>query len=91
MEFNLINLDHLPLREQKACMAKQLRDQIARKKKKKKKKKERRKGEKKNNIKEIQACMISQKGIRKFTKLIVCLSGSDTSQSQIQLLSFRTL
>ena len=47
MEFNLINLDHLPLREQKACMAKQLRDQIARKKKKKKKKKERRKGEKK--------------------------------------------
>lgn len=44
MEFNLINLDHLPLREQKACMTKQLRDQIARKKKKKK---ERRKGEKK--------------------------------------------
>ena len=59
--------------------------------KKKKEEKRKKKGWKKNNIKEIQACMINQKGIRKFTKLIVCLSGSDTSQSQIQLLSFRML
>jgi len=34
VEFKLINLDHLPLREQEACMTKQLRDQIAKKKKK---------------------------------------------------------
>ena len=41
MEFKLINLDHLPLREQEACMTKQLRDQIAKKKKRRRK---RRKG-----------------------------------------------
>ena len=42
MEFKLINLDHLPLREQEACMTKQLRDQIAKKKKKKEEEKEER-------------------------------------------------
>ena len=41
MEFKLINLDHLPLREQEACMTKQLRYQIAKKKKRRRK---RRKG-----------------------------------------------
>ena len=88
MEFKLINLDHLPLREQEACMTKQLRDQMAKKKKKKKEKKK--KGDK-SNIKEVQGCIINQKWIRKFTKLLVCLSSSDTSQSQIQLLLFRML
>ena len=57
MEFKLINLDHLPLREQEACMTKQLRYQIAKKKKKKKKKK---KGDE-SNIKEVQSCIINQK------------------------------
>lgn len=37
MEFKLINLDHLPLREQEACMTKQLRDQMAKKKRKRRK------------------------------------------------------
>ena len=44
MEFKLINLDHLPLREQEACMTKQLRDQIAKKKKKRIRRRKRRKG-----------------------------------------------
>lgn len=44
MEFKLINLDHLPLREQEACMTKQLRDQMLKKKKKEKKRKKKRKG-----------------------------------------------
>ena len=34
MEFKLINLYHLPLREQEACMTKQLGEQVAEKKKK---------------------------------------------------------
>lgn len=87
MEFKLINLYHLPLREQEACMTKQLRDQVI---KKKKEKREKKKGDK-SNIKEVQGCIINQKWIRKFTKLLVCLSSSDTSQSQIQLLLFRML
>ena len=58
--------------------------------KKKKKKKKKKKGDE-SNIKEVQSCIINQKWIRKFTKLLVCLSGTDTSQSQIQLLLFTML